>query len=71
MSSQPEKKEWRRPRKLRGLGDLVAIAAKPIAAASDALLGTHLQNCQSCEERRQNWNKHYPFGPNQSGQSGQ
>jgi hypothetical protein len=40
------------PPKPRGLGDLVALIAEPIARASDAVLGTHLVGCNSCAERR-------------------
>jgi len=40
------------PPQPRGLGDLVAFIAEPIARASDALLGTHLVGCNSCAERR-------------------
>jgi hypothetical protein len=36
----------------RGLGDLVATVANPIARASDALFGTHLVGCGSCAKRR-------------------
>jgi hypothetical protein len=38
--------------KQRGLGDLVAALAEPIARASDAFIGTHLVGCSSCAERR-------------------
>lgn len=44
----------------RGLGDLVATLAEPIARASDAVLGTHLVGCQSCAERRAALNKLVP-----------
>jgi len=63
MKSQPEpdQKTWRRPRKLRGLGDVVAMVAEPIAAMSDALLGTKLKGCRGCGERRDEWNEKYPL----------
>ena len=48
------------PPKPRGLGDLVAIFAEPIARASDAALGTHLVGCNSCAERRAALNKLLP-----------
>lgn len=48
------------PPKPRGLGDLVATLAEPIAAASDKLLGTHLVGCQSCAERRAALNRLVP-----------
>lgn len=44
----------------RGLGDLVALFAEPIARASDAVLGTHLVGCGSCAERRAALNKLVP-----------
>ena len=44
----------------RGLGDVVAIFAEPIARASDAVLGTHLVGCNSCAERRAALNKLVP-----------
>ena len=39
-----------------GLGDAVAVVARPIARASDALLGTKLVGCTSCAERQARWN---------------
>jgi hypothetical protein len=51
-----------RPGKMRGLGDLVAKVAKPIAGAIDAAIGTDLVNCSSCGERQERWNKAVPFG---------
>jgi hypothetical protein len=39
-----------------GLGDAVAVVAKPIARMSDALLGTKLVGCTSCAERQARWN---------------
>ena len=34
------------------LGDAMAAVAKPIARASDAVLGTHLTTCGGCANRR-------------------
>lgn len=48
------------PEKPRGLGDLVATLAEPIARFSDAHLGTHLVGCQSCAERRAALNRLLP-----------
>lgn len=50
-----------REKKIRGLGDVIYYAAKPIAAASDALLGTDLKNCVPCKNRRENWNEKIPL----------
>ena len=59
--SQPGK-EWRRSRrKIRGLGDVVAIIATPIAAASDAIFHTALKNCANCHRRQEQWNRRVPF----------
>lgn len=40
------------PTPTRGLGDLVATVAEPIARASDALLGTKLVGCGGCAKRK-------------------
>ena len=37
----------------QGLGDRVASFLKPVARAVDRMLGTNLENCGSCEQRRQ------------------
>ena len=48
------------PAQSRGLGDLVATLADPIARASDALFGTHLVGCQPCAQRREALNRLVP-----------
>lgn len=48
------------PAQARGLGDLVATLADPIARASDALFGTHLVGCQPCAQRREALNRLVP-----------
>lgn len=48
------------PAPTRGLGDLIAAFAEPIARASDVVLGTKLVGCQSCAERREALNKLVP-----------
>lgn len=48
------------PAPVKGLGETVAFFAKPIARAIDGVLGTDLENCQPCEDRRQEWNEKYP-----------
>jgi hypothetical protein len=40
-----------------GLGDIVKRVAQPIARGIDAVLGTDLKNCNSCESRRVAMNK--------------
>ena len=47
----------RRMRETRGLGDMVAVVAQPIAAWIDKALGTHVKTCQSCEKRRKAMNR--------------
>lgn len=46
---------------MRGLGDLVAVVAHPVAKAVDGLLGTDLEHCQGCAERQADWNRAVPF----------
>lgn len=48
-------------RKYRGLGDVVAAVAKPIARVIDAAAGTDLQNCGGCKQRQEDWNKAFPL----------
>lgn len=40
----------------RGLGDLVSLAAQPIAKTFDATLGTDLANCPGCDGRKEGLN---------------
>jgi hypothetical protein len=40
-------------RKYRGLGDVVAAVAKPVARGLDAVLGSDVTHCAGCEARRQ------------------
>ena len=39
------------------LGDMVAAAAQPIAAAIDAVAGTRLVQCTTCKKRRDRLNR--------------
>lgn len=48
------------PRPMRGLGDLVAKVAKPIARAIDAVAGTDMANCGGCAERQKKLNQAFP-----------
>ncbi len=43
--------------KRRGLGDLVAAVAQPIARAIDAAAGTKLAECGGCKKRREALNR--------------
>jgi len=46
---------------VRGLGDVVAIVAQPIAGAIDAVAGTSLKNCGGCKKRRELLNQKFPM----------
>jgi hypothetical protein len=46
---------------VKGLGDLVAKVAKPIAKTLDAALKTKLAECKSCEERQKVLNEFLKF----------
>ena len=48
-------------RKYRGLGDLVAVVAVPVARVIDAVAGTHIQGCAGCGRRRDTWNRKFPL----------
>jgi len=47
---------------IRGLGDVVAVVAQPIAKAIDRVAGTKIQGCNSCQRRREALNKAVPIG---------
>ena len=59
LDSLPEHERKR----ITGLGDIVAIAANPIAKAIDAALGTEIQSCGGCASRRERLNKAFPINP--------
>ena len=44
-----------------GLGDMVHKIAQPIARTIDGALGTDLQNCGGCKNRRAALNRMFPF----------
>lgn len=48
------------PKPRRGLGDAAAAVAQPAARALDAVLGTDLQHCRGCKQRRADWNALVP-----------
>ena len=52
---------WSKRDKIRGLGDVVKAALRPFVKATDALLGTDLENCAGCEDRRQALNDRFPI----------
>jgi hypothetical protein len=52
-------------RKLSGLGDAIALIAKPIARAVDRVAKTDLQNCNKCKQRQARLNAAVPFKPGQ------
>ena len=47
--------------KLRGLGDVVAAFAQPIASVTDAILKTRLKACKACANRQDMLNELLPF----------
>lgn len=47
--------------KYRGIGDVVAAVAQPVAKVLDAALGTDIQNCSACGQRQERLNKAMPF----------
>jgi hypothetical protein len=52
------------PKPVRGLGDLVAKVAEPIAGAIDKASGgrTKLKGCSACAKRKEMLNQLLPFG---------
>lgn len=50
-------------KKYRGLGDVVAAVAQPIARTIDRHLGTAIEHCVGCAARRRNLNQWVPFVP--------
>ncbi len=49
-----------RARQHFGLGDAVASVAQPIARVLDRALGTHIENCGGCKQRRDALNRIVP-----------
>jgi len=48
-------------RKYRGLGDVVAAVAEPLARGIDELAGTKIKECAGCKRRRRKLNEWVPF----------
>lgn len=46
---------------VRGLGDIVAKVAQPIAKTVDAVAGTDLKNCGGCKKRQEKLNQRFPL----------
>ena len=46
---------------IRGLGDVVAAVAQPIAKAFDRVAGTDIEHCAGCEKRREKLNQAVPL----------
>lgn len=49
------------PQKIRGLGDIVAMVAQPIAKVIDKMARTNLQNCGRCGRTQSKLNKAFPI----------
>jgi hypothetical protein len=47
--------------RIRGLGDLVAKVAQPIAHVIDQVTGTHIAGCRGCKQRQNKLNQLLPF----------
>lgn len=63
MTDEP--KRWARPRRqMRGLGDVVAVVAQPIARAIDRAAGTNVAGCSGCKKRQDALNDLVPFQHN-------
>ena len=58
------KRQHGRPIPARGLGDVVATIAQPIARAIDQVAGTRLQTCSACKHRQALLNAAVPFNAN-------
>ncbi len=52
--------EYLKAHKPFGLGDAVASVAQPIAGILDSVLGTHIQGCGDCAQRRDALNRIIP-----------
>jgi hypothetical protein len=46
---------------LKGLGDLIALLAKPFARLLDRLFRTKVQGCKPCAMRQEKLNRLLPF----------
>jgi hypothetical protein len=46
---------------IRGLGDVVALVARPVARAIDAVAGTKLAGCGGCKSRQAKLNRILPL----------
>jgi len=58
-------KRWKRSRrKLKGLGDAVALVTQPVAGVIDKALGTSLKTCKGCSQRQEALNRRFPFSHN-------
>ncbi len=50
-------------KKYKGLGDVVALVAQPVARAIDRVAGTNIEHCSGCAKRRAALNAAVPFSP--------
>lgn len=53
---------------VKGLGDVVHLAAQPIAKVIDKTLGTDVQSCGGCKRRREALNRAIPFAKKEENQ---
>ena len=52
---------------VRGMGDIVAKVAQPIAKGLDKVLGTNIQGCGGCKKRQEKLNNAFPFNTGSKG----
>lgn len=60
-NTKPTESLAKRSSGIRGLGDVVAVVAQPIAKVIDRVAGTKIEGCNSCEGRRKALNKLLPI----------
>lgn len=64
MNPDDYQKVWeayRKPEKIKGVGGLVTAILKPVAMASDKVLGTHLVGCPNCHGRAKEMDEALPI----------
>ena len=61
IAKTPSNQPAKTPPKITGLGDAIALIAKPIARALDRVAGTKLEHCQPCARRQAKLNRLLPF----------
>ena len=60
VSGEDEPATQTEPSPIRGLGDVVAKVAQPIAKVIDKIAKTNIQGCGGCARRQEYLNKKFP-----------